>query len=248
MKEHTVELIHGIHALQSALENHPQNIIEIITVHKPKNPRLEKMINQAQGLGLRVRHHSMSFINRKCKDKHQGVIAEIKTIKLPDESQLAETLQGIDNPFVLILDQIEDPRNLGACLRSADAAGADIVMFTKHNSAPLTSIAKKTAAGAAETLKLFQITNTVNAIKILKDNGVWIAGTDCDEGSTNIYETDLKGSICIIMGNEGKGIRPLVKKNCDYLIHIPLVGTVQSLNVSVATGITLFEVLRQRDN
>lgn len=246
MSEHSVEQIFGIHALQSAIENHPQNIIEIITVHDPKNPRLEDLIQQARDLGLRVRHHSMSFINRKCKDKHQGVIAEVKTIKLPDESQLAEALEALETPFVLILDQIEDPRNLGACLRSADAAGVDIVIFTKHKSSPLTSVARKTAAGAAETLKLFQVTNTVNTIKILKDNGVWVAGTDCDDNSTSLYETDLKGAICIVMSNEGKGIRPLVKKHCDYLIHIPMIGSVQSLNVSVATGITLFEVLRQR--
>ena len=141
---------------------------------------------------------------------------------------------------------IEDPRNLGACLRSADAAGVDLVIFPKHKAAGLTATARKTAAGAAETLRIYQVTNIVSALEILKNNGIWVAGTDCEADSKSIYQSDLTGALALVMGNEGKGIRPLVKKHCDFLVHIPMAGTVQSLNISVATGITLFEALRQR--
>ena len=246
MNKTQTEWIFGIHALDSAIERHPENIVQVVIAKNSRNPRLEDSIQQAQNLGLKVSYESLQYLNKHCKERHQGIIALIKVPKLPDESDLKSDISAIDTPFVLILDNIEDPRNLGACLRSADAAGVDAVIIPKHKSAGLTPVAKKTATGAADSLKIYQVTNIVNALEILKDNGLWIAGTDCEGESKSIYQTDLTGALGIVLGNEGKGIRPLVKKHCDFLIHIPMYGTVQSLNVSVATGITLFEAKRQR--
>ena len=246
MNKTQTEWIFGIHALDSAIERHPENIVQVVIAKNSRNPRLEDSIQQAQNLGLKVSYESLQYLNKHCKERHQGIIALIKVPKLPDESDLKSDISAIDTPFVLILDNIEDPRNLGACLRSADAAGVDVVIIPKHKSAGLTPVAKKTATGAADSLKIYQVTNIVNALEILKDNGLWIAGTDCEGESKSIYQTDLTGALGIVLGNEGKGIRPLVKKHCDFLIHIPMFGTVQSLNVSVATGITLFEAKRQR--
>jgi 23S rRNA (guanosine2251-2'-O)-methyltransferase len=247
MNKNQTEWIFGIHALDSAISRNPENIIQIAFAQESHNQRLQELLDKAHNLGLKITSESTKLLNKHCKERHQGIIALIKVPKLPDESDLKAKLKELENPLVLVLDNIEDPRNLGACLRSADGAGVDVVIFPKHKSSGLTPIAKKTATGAAESLAIYQVTNIVKSLEILKDNGVWIAGTDCDEGSKSIYTTDLKGPLAIVLGNEGKGIRPLVKKHCDFLIHIPMFGTVQSLNVSVATGITLFEARRQRE-
>ena len=246
MNTKQTEWIFGIHAIDAAIERHPENIIEVVVAKNSHNPRLDESIEAAKNLGLKTSYQSLQILNKHCKQRHQGIIALIKVPKLPDEIDLKKDIKEIENPFILVLDNIEDPRNLGACLRSADAAGVDMVIFPKHKSAGLTPVAKKTAAGAADSLKIYQVTNIVKALEILKDNGIWISGTDLADDSTSIYQSDLKGSIAIVLGNEGKGIRPLVRKHCDFLVHIPMFGTVQSLNVSVATGIVLFEALRQR--
>jgi len=247
MNKTQTEWIFGIHAIDSAISRHPENIVQIVIAKNSRNPRLDHSIQSAQNLGIKLFYESLQHLNKHCKDRHQGIIALIKVPKLPDESDLKNDITNIETPFILVLDNIEDPRNLGACLRSADAAGVDFVIIPKHKSAGLTPVAKKTAAGAADSLKIYQVTNIVSTLEILKDNGVWVAATDCDGDSKSIYQSDLKGSLAIVLGNEGKGIRPLVKKHCDFLIHIPMFGTVQSLNVSVATGITLFEASRQRN-
>ena len=246
MNKIQTEWVFGIHALDSAIERHPENIIQIVVAKNSRNQRLEHSIELAQKLGLKLSYEPLQYLNKHCKERHQGIIALVRVPKLADESDLKNDIGKLDTPLILILDNIEDPRNFGACLRSADAAGVDLVIFPKHKSTGLTPVAKKTAAGAADSLKIYQVTNIVKALEILKDNGVWIAGTDLVEGSSSIYQSDLKGSLGIVLGNEGKGIRPLVRKHCDFLIHIPMFGTVQSLNVSVATGIVLFEALRQR--
>ena len=246
MNKNQTEWVFGIHALESVLEQSPENIIHIMVAGNSNNPRLQKIISLARDLGLKLTKESVNKLNSQCKDRHQGVIALIKVSRLPDESDLKRDISQYEAPLILVLDNIEDPRNVGACLRSADAAGVDLVIFPKHKAAGLTATARKTAAGAAETLRIYQVTNIVSALEILKNNGIWVAGTDCDADSKSIYQSDLTGALALVMGNEGKGIRPLVKKHCDFLVHIPMAGTVQSLNISVATGITLFEALRQR--
>lgn len=248
MNKTQTEWIFGIHALDSAIQRNPENIVQIMMAKDNTNQRLDGIVATAKQLGLKITHEPIGHLNRHCKERHQGIIALIKVPKLPDESDLKQDIKTIDTPFILVLDNIEDPRNLGACLRSADAAGVDLVIIPKHKSAGLTPVAKKTAAGAADSLKIYQVTNIVKSLEILKDNGVWVAGTDLAQGSKSIYQSDMQGALAIVLGNEGKGIRPLVKKHCDFLIHIPMFGTVQSLNVSVATGIVLFEASRQRIN
>ena len=148
-------------------------------------------------------------------------------------------------PFLLILDSVTDPHNLGACLRSADAAGVQAVIAAKDKSAPLNSTARKVACGAAETVPFITVTNLARTMRELQDRGVWLIGA-AGEASSNIYTTDLVGPVAIVMGAEGKGLRRLTREHCDSLVHIPMAGTVSSLNVSVATGICLFEALRQR--
>ena len=179
------------------------------------------------------------------------MVASIQAVHLKSEKDLKVSLRkwtddAEKSPLILILDCIEDPRNLGACLRSADAAGATAVVFGKDKSASITAITHKTAAGAVEHLELFQVTNLVRAIEAIKAAGVWVYGTALDTDSLNIYQTDFTGPVALVLGNEGKGLRHLVKQSCDHLIHIPMAGQVQSLNVSVATGVALFEVVRQR--
>ena len=151
MSKAQTEWIYGIHSLDSALAQHPENIVQIVIANNNRNPRLDSLIEAAKKLGLQLSFEKLQVLNKHCKERHQGIIALIKVPKLPDESDLKTDIVGLESPLILILDNIEDPRNLGACLRSADAAGVDMVIFPKHKSAGITPVAKKTAAGAAET-------------------------------------------------------------------------------------------------
>ena len=167
---------------------------------------------------------------------------------MPGEDSLITVIKKIPgNPLVLILDSIQDPRNLGACLRSANAAGIDCVVINKDGSSPINAVVHKTSAGAINTLKIFQVTNLTRTIKALQKNGLWVIGLD-GGASTTIYDVNLSDATAIVMGAEGKGIRQLIKKTCDQLVSIPMTGSIESLNVSVATGITLFESKRQRES
>ena len=164
------------------------------------------------------------------------------------EHDLAELLDNLTvPPFLLILDGITDPHNLGACLRTADAAGAHAVITPKDKSATLNATASKVACGAAETVPLIQVTNLARTLTQLKERGVWLLGT-AGESATSIYQADLTGPLALVMGAEGKGMRRLTREHCDGLLHIPMAGSVSSLNVSVATGVCLFEAVRQRSN
>ncbi len=237
-------LIFGIHAVENAVKS--GHVTEVWILRESKNQRLNKLKAQIEKAGISNNWLSPAELDKMCAEKHQGVLAKVEHLQIHGEKQLKEQLNNWENPLLLILDNIEDPRNLGACLRSADAAGVTAVIMTKSQSAPITAITRTTAAGAVDHLNLFQVSNLARAIETIKQAGVWVYGTDCSERSESLYQTDLKGAVAIVMGNEGKGLRHLVKEKCDHLIHIPMAGEVQSLNVSVATGVTLFEVLRQR--
>jgi len=181
-------------------------------------------------------------------EPHQGIIAEILLPSLPGQEALIDFITNLpSNPLILMLDSIQDPRNLGACLRSANAAGVDCVVINKDGSAPINSVVYKTSAGAINQLKIFQVTNLVRAIKALQSKELWVVGLDASL-KTSIYDINLIDPIVIVMGAEGKGLRQLIKKSCDYLVRIPMTGNVESLNVSVATGIALFESRRQRQS
>lgn len=177
--------------------------------------------------------------------QHQGIVARVKAAKILAEHDLDELLAKTDLPFLLILDGVTDPHNLGACLRNADAAGVQGIIVPKDNSVGLTAVVSKVACGAAETVPLFQVTNLARTMRHLQEKGVWIVGT-AGEADCELYQADLKGPLAIAMGAEGKGLRRLSRECCDTLVSIPMSGSVSSLNVSVATGICLFEAVRQR--
>lgn len=245
MDEAQHDLIFGIHAVEMALKAGDQ-VKTVWLQQDAQNKRLLKLLQAVEQAGLPLKRVSLQELDRLSGERHQGVVASIHSVQLKTEKALKQALSDWHNPLILVLDCIEDPRNLGACLRSADAAGVTAVVFSKDKSASITAITHKTAAGAVEHLQIFQVTNLVRAIEAMKAAGVWVYGTALDETSQDIYQTDLTGAVAIVMGNEGKGLRHLVKQSCDHLIALPMAGVVQSLNVSVAAGITLFEVVRQR--
>ncbi len=247
-KTGTREWVFGIHAVDSVLRHHPELVESLWLAADSRNPRLRELADMAGALGLTCEFKPAASLDKKCTERHQGALAVVKPRRFPDENDLASDAHAWRHPLVLVLDSIEDPRNLGACLRSADAAGVDAVILPRHKSAGLTAITRKTAAGAADSLKIYQVTNLVRALEILKQAGLWVAGSDCGNDSKSIYQASLDGALALVMGNEGRGLRPLVRRHCDFLVHIPMRGTVQSLNVSVATGVCLFETLRQREN
>lgn len=177
--------------------------------------------------------------------QHQGIVARVKAAKVLNEQDLDVLLANTEQPFLLILDGVTDPHNLGACLRNADAAGVQGIIVPKDNSVGLTATVSKVACGAAETVPLFQVTNLARTMRHLQDKGVWIVGT-AGEADCELYQADLKGPLAIAMGAEDKGLRRLSRESCDSLISIPMAGSVSSLNVSVATGVCLFEAVRQR--
>lgn len=238
------KLIFGIHAIEMAIK---AGEVKAVWLQKDaQNKRLLKLLSLVEKAGVTLNRLSLQDLDRLCDERHQGVVASINAVQLKTEKELKLALQEWNDPLILILDCIEDPRNLGACLRSADAAGVTAVVFSKDKSASITPITHKTAAGAVEHLDIFQVTNLARAIESIKAAGVWVYGTALEGDSSSIYQTDFSGAVALVMGNEGKGLRHLVKQSCDHLVHIPMAGEVQSLNVSVATGVALFEVIRQR--
>jgi 23S rRNA (guanosine2251-2'-O)-methyltransferase len=178
----------------------------------------------------------------------QGVMAFINDLNMWEPEALISQAKKNDNPLILIIDEIQDTHNLGAIFRSAEASGVDGIIMTQRNTAPLNETVEKTSAGAISHLRISQVSNLFQAIELLKQNGFWIYGSSLGDNSKNYTEHDYKGAVAIVVGNEEKGIRRSVAENCDHLVKIPMMGKTQSLNVSVATGVILFEVVRQRAN
>ncbi len=241
--------IFGMHAVFSLLENNRDNIEEVLLQDNyKKNKNLTSIFNIAKEHRIRVTIVPRKKLDDLCsKANHQGVVClTSKPQNQYSENDLESILENIDGqPFLLILDQITDPHNLGACLRTAAAAGVQAVIAPKDGSASLTSVAAKVSCGAADTLPYIQVTNLSRTMKMLQERGIWITGTSLDT-ETSIYDADFKGAIAIVVGSEGSGMRRLVKENCDFLVKIPIPGEMESLNASVATGVCLFEVVRQR--
>lgn len=178
--------------------------------------------------------------------RHQGVLARMQAPAPGNESDLLELLTGLETPpLLLVLDGVQDPRNLGACLRSADAAGVHAVVVPRDRAAELTAVARKTAAGAAESVPLFVVTNLARCLRELRSAGVWLVGL-AGEAETDLYQARLTGPLAMVLGAEGSGLRRLTREHCDELLRIPMAGSVESLNVSAATAVCLFEALRQR--
>lgn len=239
--------IFGLHAVESLLNHQPERIIRLSVFQLRNDKKLEALINHAKKLGISVEQASRSELDRMTQEaNHQGVAALCHKPKVYAENDLNKFLEDLSAPpFLLILDGVQDPHNLGACFRSADAAGVHAIIAPKDKAVGITPVVSKVASGAAETLPFFQVTNLVRTMETLKEKGVWIYGAD-GEAQQTLYQTKLTGSIAIVMGAEGEGMRRLTREHCDVLLKIPMSGSVESLNVSVAAGICLFEVVRQR--
>ena len=242
-----MDWVFGIHAVQSILKSSPQRVVELQVIRGRQDARVQKVLNLADQHGIAVQWSTLKQLDEKVDGRHQGVIALCKAGETYDEAFLERLVEERGtNGFFLMLDGVTDPHNLGACLRSADAAGVQAVIVPKDNSVGLTPVVSKVASGAAETVPLVMVTNLARTLKKLQQSGVWAVGTTGD-AQKSIYEMDLKGPIALVMGSEGSGMRQLVRSQCDFLAMLPMAGEVSSLNVSVATGICLFEAVRQRN-
>ncbi len=239
------ELIYGIHAIQAVCDKQPERILEIMVSKGRNDERLNSIVNIARKFRI-----SVQFVHRKTLDdkthgeKHQGIVAMCKPLKALDEHDLDKILEEHEKPLFLVLDGVTDPHNLGACLRNCDAVGAQAIIVPKDKSAQLTATVRKVAVGAAETVPLIQVTNLARTLKIMQEKGVWVVGT-AGEADILIYDYEFSGPIALVMGAEGSGMRRLTRETCDELVKLPMAGSVSSLNVSVASGICLFEIMRQ---
>lgn len=238
--------VFGLHSIAAILANEPERILEIMVAKERNDDRMNKVVNMA-----RKQRVSVQFVQRKTLDErskgeqHQGIMARAKAARVMTEADLDTIIENQNVPFLLVLDGVTDPHNLGACLRNADAAGVHAVIVPKDKSAAITPVVRKVAVGAAETVPLIQVTNLARTLKQIQQQGVWVIGT-AGEAEQLIYDCKIQGPTALVMGAEGKGMRRLTRETCDELVKLPMAGSVSSLNVSVATGICLFEVVRQR--
>jgi 23S rRNA (guanosine2251-2'-O)-methyltransferase len=241
------QILIGIHAVTSALKSAAGDVQWVRLVSDSKNKRLLELESRAHGSGVKVYKVRVSELDKLSgQQRHQGVVAGFKGSNMGSEAQLATMLDAIDgSPLILVLDGVQDPHNLGACLRTAEAAGVHLVVLCKDRSTGITPVVRRAACGAAETLRVIQATNLSRVLKELKKRGIWLAGTS-DSAPGDLYSTDLTGPLALVMGSEGTGMRRLTAELCDYLVNIPMAGQVESLNVSVATGVCLYEINRQR--
>jgi len=241
------EWLIGIHPVAAALESGQQGLVRLMLAKEAKNSRALELEQLARKRGIPVEHCPRKELDRHSQgERHQDVLAEFKPANIHAESDLLPLLEKIQGtPLLLVLDGVQDPHNLGACLRTAEAAGVHLVIVPKDKSASLTPVARRAASGAAEVLDIIMVTNLARVLRQLKEQGIWLAGA-ADESEQEIYQVDLTGPLALVMGSEGKGIRRLTAEICDYHVRIPMAGSVSSLNVSVATGVCLFEITRQR--
>ena len=243
---HGCEWLFGLHAVQAVLKTSGSKIQELRVQKGRDDQRLKKILNLAEQQSVPVTWVLRSDLDALASGRHQGVAALCEGAGVQDENYLFALLQELEEPpFLLILDGVTDPHNLGACMRSADAAGVQAVIVPKDNAVGVTPTVQKVACGAAETVPLIVVTNLSRTLKQLQEQGLWIVGT-AGEAEQLVYDVDLKGPIALVMGAEEKGLRRLTRENCDLLVKLPMAGVVSSLNVSVATGVCLFEAVRQR--
>lgn len=242
MSDHRV---FGLHAVQTLLNSTPSRVLKVLLAHDRSDHKLKKIRNMAERADIAVETVSRKQLDQWVEGNHQGAIAECKPGATYDETFLFNIIESQTSALILVLDGVTDPHNLGACLRSADAAGVHAVVVPKDNAVGITPVVSKVACGAAETVPLVTVTNLSRTLQRLQQKGLWVAGA-AGEASECYTNVDFTGPSVIVMGAEGKGLRRLTRETCDYLVHIPMAGQVSSLNVSVATGVLLFEVQRQR--
>ncbi|OCG09118.1 23S rRNA (guanosine(2251)-2'-O)-methyltransferase RlmB [Gilliamella sp. wkB178] len=246
------ETVYGIHAIEALLARSPERIIEVFIAKGREDKRLTTVVHELEQLGLPVKVTNRQWLDEKTHNGvHQGILAIVKESRGYQENDIPLLIQQKKQPVILILDGVTDPHNLGACIRTADAAGVDFIIVPKDRSAPLNSTVQKVACGAAESVPVVRVTNLARTMRMLQDEfQVWIVGT-AGEADKTLYQTDFYKTssipLALVMGAEGEGMRRLTKEHCDELVSIPMAGIVSSLNVSVATGICLFEIVRQKN-
>ena len=243
-----LEWVFGTHAILNLLEKRPDQISRLlIAVNRSDKSRL-KIEELALAQGVVIEQAETRQLDQLVSGVHQGVVALCASgFGLMSEKELYHAVQHASGlPLPLVLDGVTDPHNLGACLRTADAAGVDAVIVPKNKSAPINATVRKVACGAAEVVPVVTVTNLVRCLQTLKSAGVWIVGSD-GEAHETFFSENVTGALAVVMGSEGSGLRRLTRESCDYLLSIPMSGELSSLNVSVATGVALFEVVRQRN-
>ena len=239
------KMIFGFHAVTSRIRHEASSVEEIYVDSGRVDGRMKELVHAAKGVGVRViPTDDQRLSNMVGTRRHQGVVAKAGELSLA--RNLDELLDAIEGPpLLLVLDGITDPHNLGACLRVADGVGAHAVIAPKDRAVGLNATAAKVASGAAETVPYITVTNLARTLRELKDRDIMLVGTT-DDVEKNIYGVDMSGGIAIVMGSEGEGMRRLTRETCDVLVQIPMFGSVESLNVSVASGVCLYEARRQR--
>lgn len=247
--------VYGIHAVDSLLRHNPRSVRHLWLREGRNDKRIAALVDLARNQGVAVAMVSRAALDERVSARHQGAIAEVdesveaaggEGANIWSEADLLAAVERKSGPLLLlVLDGVTDPHNLGACLRSADAAGVDAVVVPRDKSAGLTPVVRKVACGAAESVPFVRVTNLTRTLQALKALGVWVYGTD-GGAEKSFYDSELTASLALVLGSEGQGMRRLTREQCDFLVQLPMAGTVSSLNVSVAAGVCLFEVARQR--
>ena len=239
----------GFHAVGVRIKTAPTSVFEVFYDVQRRDARMRQFTDRAREAGIKLVESDGLRLAKMCGSHgHQGVVARVNALaQVTSLDELLENLEaaGVKNPLLLVLDSVTDPHNLGACLRVADGAGAHAVIAPKDHAAGISAIVSKVASGAAETMPYFMVTNLARTLGELKERNIWCIGTS-DDAEKTIYDADLKGPVALVLGAEGEGMRQLTRKTCDELVSIPMHGAVESLNVSVASGVCLYEALRQR--
>ncbi|MBC7391729.1 MAG: 23S rRNA (guanosine(2251)-2'-O)-methyltransferase RlmB [Variovorax sp.] len=242
------KVIFGFHAVGVRIKTAPKSVLEVLFDSSRRDARMKQFIARAQDVGVRlVEADSLRIAKLAGSHGHQGIAARVEA--MPQLHSIDELLEGLEAagtvPLLLVLDSVTDPHNLGACLRVADGAGAHAVIAPKDHAAGINATVSKVASGAADTMPYFMVTNLSRTLNELKERSIWCVGTS-DDAPRTLYQTDLKRPLALVLGAEGEGMRQLTRKTCDELISIPMAGAVESLNVSVASGVCLYEAMRQR--
>jgi 23S rRNA (guanosine2251-2'-O)-methyltransferase len=245
------EKVYGLHAVRALLLRHADRVTQLTVAEQRTDPRMAEIQSLAQKAGKTIRRAPPATFKQLFGEAvHQGVYVEVQPLAPWHEEQLVAAITrqltaGGVAPFVLVLDGVQDPHNLGACLRTADACGALAVVIPRDRAVQMNATVRKVAAGAAETTPLAVVTNLARSLRLLKEAGLWIVGADA-EAPKLAQDTELDGPVALVMGAEGAGLRQLTRETCDMLVRLPQAGSVESLNVSVAAGMLLYEAIRQR--
>ena len=245
----SAKAIFGFHAVGVRIKTAPASVLEVFYDVQRRDARMRQFTDRARDSGIKLIESDGLRLAKMCGSHgHQGVVARVDALaQVKSLDELLENLEasGVKNPLLLVLDGVTDPHNLGACLRVADGAGAHAVIAPKDHAAGINATVSKVASGAADTMPYFMVTNLARTLGELKERGIWCIGTS-DDAEKTIYDVDLTGPVALVLGAEGEGMRQLTRKTCDALVRIPMQGAVESLNVSVASGVCLYEALRQR--